>query len=402
LETRGDGQWGELASLLAASGGTVAGVSVGPQTALRCAPAFACIRAIGETIETVPLHLHRRLPDGGRERVTDHPAARVLRGPCEFMTTSEFKLTLGMHLATHGNFFAWIGRNVAGDPVELIPLGHGRVSVKTDDSTMAPVYTLSTASGQRTLDRAELLHVRGPGLDPYKGDSPTELAREPIALALVLEKYAAGLFGRGARPAGVLKMGGRITNEATLARLRSGFESLYRGGDNAGRVAILEDGTEWVPMQMSSTDAQFLELRRLQIQEISRYWRVPLSMIGDLERATWSNCEALALQFIQFTMLPLFKSIADALALSLLRPEERDDYFFDWVVDDFVKADLAARMQAYATAVSHGIMSPDECRALDNRGPVPDGSGAIFTRPVNAAPVSDSPAPSGQGGAANG
>ncbi|KAA0680288.1 phage portal protein [Roseomonas genomospecies 6] len=383
LETKATSTFSEFEALLSSRRQTAAGVSVGPEAAMHCSPAFACIRIIGETVEQVPLHLYRKLPDGGRERVTDHPAARLLKAPNEFTTAGEFKLLLGTHLAAYGNAYAWTGRDDAGNPVEAIPLDPRRVSVKPDDLTMAPQYTVTAGNGtQRTYSRADVLHVRGPGLDVYRGTAPVELAREAIGLSLTLESHCGSLFGRGAKPSGVLKVKGKKSPEA-LARIRALFSQFYGGADAEHRTMLLDEDTDFTQVQLNSVDAQTLEMRRFQVAEISRYWRIPLSLLNDLERVTHANAESLAMQFVQFTMLPVFRSISDALALTLLRPEERDDLFFDWVVDDFVRADLATRMQAYATGISHSILSPDEARQMENRGRIPDGSGATFTRPVN-------------------
>jgi HK97 family phage portal protein len=378
----------DLEALLAAGATTAAGVSVNPNTAMRCSAAAACIRIIGETVQQVPVHLYRRTADGGRERATDHPAARVLRAPVDFMTAAEFKMLLGTHLAAHGNFYAWTGRDGSGAPVEMIPLSPGAMSVRADDVTMAPVYTLTAANGgQRQLDRRDLLHVRGPGLDIYRGASPVEMAKEAIGLSLTLEKHCSTLFGRGAKPSGILKSAKALT-DPVITRLRTSFNSFFGGGENSGKTLILEEGLEFTPLQLSSVDSQTLEMRRFQIAEVSRYWRVPLSLLNDLGHITHSNAEALGQQFLTFCMLPIFRNICDALALTLLSPDERDEFYFEFLVDDLARADLAARMQAYATAISHGLMNPDECRQRDNMAPVPDGSGAIFTRPVNVAPVS--------------
>lgn len=388
-ETRSVG----LEALLSAGASTAAGIAVNPSTALPCSPVFASVRIIGETVQQVPLHLYQRQADGGRARVTDHPAAKVLRQPSDFMTAAEFKMLLGTHLAAHGNFYAWTGRDGSGAPVEMIPLAPTAMSIRADDVTMAPIYTLTTANGgQRQLDRRDLLHVRGPGLDIYKGASPIEMAREAIGLCLTLEKHCATLFGRGAKPSGVLKSAKALT-DPVITRLRSSFNSFFGGGENSGKTLILEDGMDFTPLQLSSVDSQTLEMRRFQIAEVSRYWRVPLSLLNDLDRVTHSNAEALGQQFLTFCMLPIFRNITDALALTLLSPDELDEFYFEFLVDDLARADLAARMQAYATAISHGLMSPDECRQRDNLAPVPDGSGAIFTRPVNVAPVAPKDAP---------
>lgn len=383
LETKATSTFSEFEALLSSRRPTAAGVSVGPEAAMRCSSAFACIRIIGETVEQVPLHLYRKLPDGGRERVTDHPAARLLKAPNEFTTAGEFKLLLGTHLAAYGNAYAWTGRDDAGNPVEAIPLDPRRVSVKPDDLTMAPQYTVTAGNGtQRTYSRADVLHVRGPGLDVYRGTAPVELAREAIGLSLTLESHCGSLFGRGAKPSGVLKVKGKKSPEA-LARIRALFSQFYGGADAEHRTMLLDEDTDFTQVQLNSVDAQTLEMRRFQVAEISRFFRIPLSMLSELGSITHANAESLGQQFLTFCMLPVFRSITDSLALTLLRPDERDEFYFEFLVDDLARADLAARMTSYATAIAHSILSPDEVRAMEGRGPIPDGSGATFTRPLS-------------------
>ena len=218
-----------------------------------------------------------------------------------------------------------------------------------------------------------------------QGDSPVRLAREAIALSLVMEKYGAGLFGRGARPAGALKHKGRLSEEA-LKRLRVSFEQKFMGGENAGRTIVLEDDMQFEAMQLSSTDAQFIELRRFQIAEVARVWRIPPVLLGDLERATFSNVEELGQQFISYTMLPILRAWQDSLKLTLLTLEERRaGYFIEFLVDDLARANLAARFTAYSQAIAAGVLNPNEIRAMENRGGY--AGGEVFTRPVNTAAV---------------
>jgi HK97 family phage portal protein len=171
-----------------------------------------------------------------------------------------------------------------------------------------------------------------------------------------------------------------------VTRLRSSWDSRYSGGENAGRTAILEDGVEWMQTQLSSVDAQFLELRRFQVQEIARVWRVPLHLIADLERVTFSNAEQMGAQFLSYTILPLLRLWQDAFRLSLLtEAERREGYYIEFLVDDLARADLAARFTAYSQAINAGILNPNEIRAMENRGPY-DG-GQTYMRPVNTAPA---------------
>lgn len=376
------------ALLLGGGGPTASGIPVSPETALRCAPVLGAVKVLAETVAQLPVHLYRHGADGGRERAADHPVELLLSDAANPWTpASEFRLVMETQLALYGNAYAWIGRT-SETVSELIPLDARRVTVAADGITMEPVYTVTSERGERrTYGRAEILHIRGIGAGLYQGDSPVLLAREAIALALVLEKHGAGLFGRGARPAGVLKAKRVLTSEVA-ARLRASFERMFAGGENAGRTAILEDEMEFVPLQLSSVDAQFLEMRKFQLQEIARVWRVPLHLLADLDRTTHSNAEELGQQFLTFTLLPILRAWQDSMRLSLLTPEERRaGFYIEFLVDDLARADLAARFTAYSQAVAAGVFNPNEIRAMENRSPY--AGGEIFTRPVNTAPMTE-------------
>ncbi len=209
------------ALLLGGAGPTASGVSVSPETAMRCVPVFGAVRVLAETVSQLPCHLYRRTRDGGRERADDHPVEALLADAVsDWQTASEFRLTMQAQLCLHGDAFAFVNRTAADVVAELIPLSPANVSVEPDRFTMAPRYFVADADGRRReYDRTEILHLRGVGAGLYQGDSPVCLAREAIALSLVMEQHGAGLFGRGARPSGILTTPGRVTEE-TLRRLR--------------------------------------------------------------------------------------------------------------------------------------------------------------------------------------
>jgi HK97 family phage portal protein len=375
---------------LGGMGSTAAGVSVSPETAMRCTAVFGAVKVLAETVSQLPVHLYRRTADGGRERAEGHPVEALLSDAANPWTpASEFRLIMETQLALHGNAYAWIGRG-AGGVEELIPLESRRVSVSADTVTMEPAYTVTDAEGrQRTYGRSEILHIRGVGVGLYQGDSPVVLSREAIALSLVLEQHGAGLFGRGARPAGILKTPNFLT-AAQRSAMRFSWDSQHQGGENAGKTAILESGLTFEALQLSSVDAQFIELRKFQLQEIARVWRVPLHLLADLDRVTHSNAEELGRQFLTFTLLPILRAWQDALRLALLTPQERrDGHYVEFLVDDLARADLAARFTAYSQAVATGVFNPNEVRAMENRSPYPGGE--VFTRPVNSAPVDQKP-----------
>jgi HK97 family phage portal protein len=232
---------------------------------------------------------------------------------------------------------------------------------------------------RRQIDRANILHLAALG-----GESPIMLAREAIGLYLSMEQHAARLFGNGCRPAGMLKLPGRIP-PATLERLRSDFAAKWGGLAGSGRTMILEDGVSYEVTQFSSVDMQFQEVRRYQVAEIARALRIPLHLLGDWERATWSNAETAGLQFVSFTLMPWIKLWEGAIRRALLSPDERRIYYAEFLVDDLVRADIAARFEAYAKAATNGLFTINEIRSLENRPPLPGGD--ELRVPLNTAPA---------------
>ncbi|WP_264664185.1 phage portal protein [Azospirillum fermentarium] len=365
---------------------TAAGVSVSPETAMGCSVAFACVKVIAETVEQLTPHLYRKKGPDDRERATDHPVyPLVTQAANPWTPASEFRLVLGTHFATYGNAYAFVNRDGAGRVAELIPLDPRTVSVRQDPRTMVPVYTVATGAGlARDYDRSEILHIRGVGLDVHKGASPVTLAREAIGLSLTLETHCGGLFGRGAKPSGILKHKRKVTPEL-MKKLRVSFTQWFGGAANAGKTLILEEDMDFQQLQLSSVDAQTLEMRRFQVEEVSRFWRVPLHMVGEMDRATHANAESMGQQFLTFCMLPILRLWCDALAITLLTPEERGEYYFEFLVDDLARADIAARFEAYSKAINAGVLNPNEARSMENRAPY--AGGETFMRPVNTAPA---------------
>ncbi|MDD2869740.1 phage portal protein [Neomegalonema sp.] len=368
--------------LIALFGGapSASGVVVTPESAMRCPTVYASVKVIAESVAQLPLHLYRRTPDGGKERATDHPLAEILNGQANDWTSAfEFRLFMQAALCLHGNAFAFINRS-GGAIVELIPIPSTAVTVEIDTASMEPTYRVSTEGGQRVYDRTEIFHLKTLGVSPYLGLSPIMQAKEAIGLSLAMESHAARLFGAGARPGGVFKYAKTLGPEA-MKRLRDSFNSAHAGGENAGKTLILEDGMDFTPLQFNSVDLQFLELRRHQVAEIARVFRIPLHLLQELERATHNNAESMGQQFLALTLLPWLKMWEGAIRRALLTTEERPHYYAEFLTDDLARADLAARFDAYAKAVTNGLLAPNEVRAAENRSPYPGGD--QFRLPLN-------------------
>jgi HK97 family phage portal protein len=361
---------------------TATGYSITPETALQAPVVYASVKVLAESVAQLPLHVYQRTEDGGRERATDTRLYELLRWqPNAWTTAFEFRQQLMTDLLLRGNAFAFINRTGDGRLMELVQIPAAYVSVQVDELTLEPRYLVTLDNGgQRTYSRDEVLHVKTFGPRHYIGLSPIEANREAVGLVLAMEAHAAGLFGNGARPGGVIEYAKSLTPKIAQ-RLKESFDAQHGGARKSGKTLILEDGMQFKPLTMTSADAQFLEMRRLQVAEIARVFRIPLHLLQDLERTTHANAESLGQQFLTFTLLPYLHNFEEAIRRSLLTREERQTYFAEFLVDDLTRADIGARFEAYAKAIENGILNPNEARAAENRAPY-EGGGQ-FRRPMN-------------------
>lgn len=375
---------------------TAAGAAVTPETALRSPTTLAACRVISEAVGSLPIHVYRRGPNGSRERDTSHPSAALMSGDwAPWAGGVETRTAMQLDALLHGAAFAQVVR-VGNTPRELHRLDPRAVTYEVDDATGEPRFRIRQAKGgDRVLGWRDVLHIPTPGSAPGRPVCLINLCREAIAIDMVMAEHQGRLFSNGARPSGVFKYGKTLAPEV-LKRLRESFNAAHAGGPNSGKTLILEDGMDFEALQFSSVDLQFLELRRFVIQEIARAFKVPGTLIGDLERATWRNVEELARQFLQFTLLPWLEVWQAAFTRALLKPEERGDFFLEFVVDDLLRADLAARFAAYRNAVGGAWLTPNEARRLDNRPPVEGGDTLI--RQAGQSDTAEPANPSNEGG----
>jgi len=362
-------------------GPAASGVSVTPDTAMRSTAVYACVRLLSETIASLPLHLYRRLPDGGKERATDHPLYSLLHSqPNALMSSADAFEMLVASLNLRGPGYVQIVRNGAGEVVELIPLHPDRVRVYPAKDGRSLLYEVD--GGKATLRTGEVWHIRGFTLDGLTSVSPITYNREAIGLALAAEAHGAHTFANAARPSGILSHPGKLSDEARK-RLAAGWQAMG-SGKQVGGAAVLEEGVTWTPLTMSAEDAQYIETRKFQLGEIARIFRVPPHMIGDLERATFSNIEHQSINFVRHTIRPWLVKIEQSIKRDLLLPSERDTYFAEFSVDGLLRGDTLSRYQVHQIAIQSGMRSPNEARAIENENPR-DG-GDVYLTPLNMAP----------------
>lgn len=366
---------------------TAAGVRVNPAQALRVAAVFACVRILAETIGSLPLHVYRRLPNGGKERAPDHPLYGLLHSaPNPEMTSLEWRETIQGHLALRGNGYSQVlfgsdGR-AAGRPVELIPLNPDRLHLRRDDTTREIRYEYTTDTGATRVFRfGEVLHERSLGGNGLVGYSPIRMAAEAVGVSLAAEEHGARFFSNGANPSGVLQKrdgsGDGTLSDPAYERLRKTFAEAYSGRENARKPLILEDGFTWQGISLNHEQAQFIETRKFQINEIGRIFRIPPHMIGDLERATFSNIEQQSIEFVMHTILPWVVRKEQRYNATLLLPSERAEYFCEFALDGLLRADAKTRAEALQIQLFNGALNPNEWRAIENRNPY-DGGDRYF------------------------
>lgn len=357
-------------------GGTTSGKPVNEHTAMQMTAVYSCVRILAEAVAGLPLHLYRYTENGGKEKALSHPLYFLLHDePNPEMSSFVFRETLMTHLLLWGNAYAQIIRNGKGEVIALYPLMPNRMRVDRDTrGNLYYSYTrysdeAPTLSGLTvTLRPSDVLHIPGLGFDGLVGYSPIAMAKNAIGLAMATEEYGAKFFANGAAPGGVLEHPGTIKDPQ---KVKESWNIAYQGSSNAHRVAVLEEGMKYHPIGISPEQAQFLETRKFQINEIARIFRVPPHMVGDLEKSSFSNIEQQSLEFVKYTLDPWVIRWEQAISRSLLSTDEKKLFFVKFNVDGLLRGDYVSRMNGYATARQNGWMSANDIRELENLDRIP-------------------------------
>mgnify|MGYP000332116535 FL=1 len=328
----------------------------------------------------MPLHLYRYTDSGGKEKAIDNNLYFLLHDePNTEMTSFAFRETLMTHLLLWGNAYAQIIRNGRGEILGLYPLMPDRMTVERDDkgqlyyeymvsSDDAPINKQSTVK----LKPYDVLHIPGLGFDGLVGYSPIAMAKNAIGMAIACEEYGSKFFANGAQPSGVLEHPGTVKDPE---KVRESWHKAFGGSANANKTAVLEEGMKYTPISIAPEQAQFLETRKFQIDEIARIFRVPPHMVGDLEKSSFSNIEQQSLEFVKYTLDPWVSRWEQSITRSLLTAEEKKQYFVKFNVDGLLRGDYQSRMNGYAVGIQNGFMSPNDVRELENMDLIPDELG---------------------------
>ena len=362
-------------------GRTTSGKPVNERTAMQTTAVYACVRILAEAVASLPLHVYEYQDDGGKKLVHDHPLYYLLHDePNPEMTSFVFRETLMSHLLIWGNAYAQIIRDGAGRVLGLYPLLPDKMEVQRDDrGNIYYVYSRNSDEnptfkeyGNIKLKAEDVLHIPGLGFDGLIGYSPIAMAKNAVGMTLACEEYGASFFANGANPGGVLEHPGVLKDPS---KVRESWNSVYRGVSNAHKIAVLEEGMKYQQIGIPPEEAQFLETRKFQINEIARLYRIPPHMVGDLDKSSFSNIEQQSLEFVKYTLDPWVIRWEQSLQRSLLLPGEKGKYFIKLNVDGLLRGDYQSRMNGYAVGRQNGWFSANDIREMENMNPIPDVEG---------------------------
>ena len=376
-------------------GGSSSGKAVTERSAMQMTAVYSCVRILSEAVAGLPLHFYRYTDDGGKEKAIDHPLYSLLHDePNPEMTSFVFRETLMTHLLLWGNAYAQIIRNGKNEIIALYPLMPNKMDVSRDKSGQL-YYTYVTQPEEAHtmkgtvvyLTPSEVLHIPGLGFDGLVGYSPIAMAKNAIGMAIACEEYGAKFFANGAAPGGVFEHPGTIKDPQ---RVRDSWQSTFGGSGNSNKVAVLEEGMKYTPIGISPEQAQFLETRKFQINEIARIFRVPLHMVGDLEKSSFSNIEQQSLEFVKYTLDPWIVRWEQSIRRALLTPEEKKKYFVKFNLEGLLRGDYQSRMNGYAIGRQNGWMSANDIRELENQDRIPaEEGGDLYLVNGNMMPLKD-------------
>jgi HK97 family phage portal protein len=376
-------------------GGTTSGKTVTERSAMQMTAVYSCVRILSEAVAGLPLHLYRYKEDGGKEKALDHPLYRLLHDePNPEMSSFVFRETLMTHLLLWGNAYAQVIRNGKGEVIALYPLMPNKMSVDRDENGRL-YYTYYRGSDEAiksrdfavTLQPSDVLHIPGLGFDGLVGYSPIAMAKNAIGMAIACEEYGAKFFANGAAPSGVLEHPGTIKDPQ---RVRESWQSTFGGSGNANKIAVLEEGMKYTPIGISPEQAQFLETRKFQINEIARIFRIPPHMVGDLEKSSFSNIEQQSLEFVKYTLDPWVTRWEQSIQRTLLSHDEKAVYFAKFNLEGLLRGDYQSRMNGYAIGRQNGWMSANDIRELENLDRIPaEEGGDLYLINGNMLPLRD-------------
>jgi HK97 family phage portal protein len=359
-------------------GTSTSGIRVTSGNALSYTAVLAAVRVLSEAVASPPLITYQQV-GRGKDRAKDYYLYTLLHdAPNPEMTSFEFREVLQGHLCLWGNAYALLDITLRGKISAMWPLlPHKMLQMIRKDGGLFYRYHMPDGKIE-DIPSYKIWHLRGYSPDGLIGYNPISLQKDSIGLGKAAEQFGNTFYGNGARPGGVL-------GDDAHDRLRESWNNAHQGVSRANKVAILEEGLTYKPIGVPPEEAQFLETRRFQVSEVARAFRVPPHMIGDLEKATFSNIEQQSLEFITYVMYPWYSRWEQSIKQNLMSVRDKEIYFTEFLIEGFLRGDSTARSAFYGSMFNIGAMSQNDVREKENMNPI-DG-GDVYYVPLNMVPM---------------
>lgn len=368
----------KLAQALGEGYESAAGQRVTTTSAMQQLVVFNCVRVLAESIGMLPCRL---LKQTGRVRLpatTHRLYPLITMAPNSFMTAQEFWEMLVACLCLRGNFYAYKVQAL-GSVIELLPLSPDIVTPKLKEDWTVE-YKVNFKSGEKTLTQDDIWHVRLFTLDGLNGLNPIAYARQALGLGQAMDAHAAKLFTNGAVTSGVLRTEQQLTDEA-FGRLKTEFQGEHMGVANAYKPMILEMGLDWKPISLNAQDTQFIESKKLTEAQICGLFRVPPHLVASMEKMTLNNIEHMGMSFVNYSLVPIMTRIEHRIQVGLLSEKDRLTHYAKFNAGALMRGDLKGRYESYGKGIQWGILSPNDCRELEDENPREGGD--IYLTPMN-------------------
>jgi HK97 family phage portal protein len=366
-------------------GPTLSGIRVTEDSAMSFSAVWSAVTMISDDIASLPLHLYKRLPNGGKDRFEDHQLYRLLHdAPNPEMDSMVFRRTMQAHALMWQNAYAEIERDQANRPIAMWPLVPERVSVFRQAGRLR--YRVQNPSGGEVLiDPEDMIHLVGQSHDGTVGCSLIEKARESLALGLAAEKFGATFFGNGSAVGGVISYEGPRPTEMSDKNYRESLEVRHQGVERAHKLLALYNGAKYARTIIPPNEGQFNETRIFQIREVARWFKMPPHRLGDLADATYSNVEQMDAAYLSACIRPWLVLWQQQLSRKLIARSERMQQFIEHDTHGFLSVDAAGRAALYPAEFNVGALTPNEIRGYENRDPLDGGDRAYIQR--NMTPI---------------
>jgi HK97 family phage portal protein len=407
-EKRADENWEKVVLESWRSNAEAVEGTLTPDSSMRLSTVYSCVRILAETIASLPLLIYEKI-DRGKQRAQNFYLYELLHDrPNGRMTAFEYREVVQSHLALWGNAYSHIIYDSQGRIEELWPLHPaGILQVQERAGVLYYLYqppywdpyselSMFPTGKANWYSEAEIWHLHGLGDDGQRGYSPIALMRRAVSLGLNAEKYSDNFFRNDARPGIVIEHPAALSDPA-YERLRAEFENKHGGVKNAHKPMILEEGMKLHEVGIPPKDAQFLETRKFQVEEICRIFRVPPHMVADLDRATFSNIEQQSIEFVKYSVTPWLERWEQSIEKNLMLPDERRRYFVEHLVDGMLRGDIKSRYDSYALGRQNGWLSANDIRDMENMNPVEGGDAYLI--PLNMTPAGEAVNPENDGNA---